>query len=299
MNIVFIGCVQFSQALLECVVTLPNANVVGVVTRPSSSFHGDFQSLAEFAEAHLIPCLSTPSNDQAELSAWISACKPDVVYCFGWPFLLGKQVLSSAPLGVIGYHPTALPMNRGRHPIIWSLALGLTRTASSFFFMDEGADSGDLLSQISVEIDSSDDAETLYKKLMAVALVQVTEFTEQLASNAFPRTPQNHSFANYWRKRGRQDGLIDWRMPAEGIHNLIRALACPYPGAECKFQGLNVLIWKSTIPCAEYSEHSLANIEPGRVLRVRDNQIDVRCGVGVVRILKHEFPELPSVGDCL
>ena len=89
-------------------------------------------------------------------------------------------------MGVLGYHPAELPKNRGRHPIIWALVLGLKRTASTFFFMDEGADTGDILSQYKINISKNDNAETLYNRIIEVAMKQVDEFcaitTAQLGS---------------------------------------------------------------------------------------------------------------------
>ena len=83
-------------------------------------------------------------------------------------------------MGVLGFHPTKLPQNRGRHPIIWSLALGLKKSASTFFFMDEGADSGKILSQKNFEILDSDDAQSLYDKFVNIALLQIENFLPQL-----------------------------------------------------------------------------------------------------------------------
>jgi methionyl-tRNA formyltransferase len=85
-------------------------------------------------------------------------------------------------LGVVGFHPAALPENRGRHPLIWALVLGLEETASTFFFMDEGADSGDLLSQRRISIEPADDAGSLYARITEVAMCQIREFVPLLES---------------------------------------------------------------------------------------------------------------------
>ena len=99
-----------------------------------------------------IPVRYTPNINSEEVIGWISNLAPDVIFCFGWSGLLKKELLQIPPMGVIGYHPTALPKNRGRHPITWALNLGLKETASTFFFMDDGIDSGDILSQKKVLI---------------------------------------------------------------------------------------------------------------------------------------------------
>lgn len=299
MRIVFIGCVDFSHALLNHVLSLPNVEVVGVVTRESSNFNTDFRSLKPLSDQANILCFLDAGNRQKEISTWITSLSPDVIYCFGWPYLLQKEILEIPPLGVIGYHPTALPENRGRHPIIWTLALGLTETASSFFFMDEGADSGDILSQKSLGVGREDDAATLYARLKEVALSQVQEFTPLLATGNFPRAPQDHSKANYWRKRSKMDGKIDWRMPPEGIYNLVRALTNPYPGAHIEFEGSEIMVWQCAVLKDSYPDEKISNLELGRVLASSTGGVDIRCGEGVVRLTKHDFHTLPQVGTCL
>ena len=88
-----------------------------------------------------------------------------MIFCFGWSSLLKERVLNIPPMGVIGYHPAKLPENRGRHPLIWAIALGLENSASTFFFMDKGADSGDILSQVDFNISYQDDAQSVYQKV--------------------------------------------------------------------------------------------------------------------------------------
>jgi methionyl-tRNA formyltransferase len=299
MRIIFIGCVDFSSSLLDKVLALLDAEVVGVVTRTSSKFNADFCSLEAQAGQAGIPCFIDEGNRQADMAAWIAGLSPDVVYCFGWPYLLREDILKIPLLGVVGYHPTALPKNRGRHPIIWTLALGLTETASSFFFMDEGADTGDLLSQQKLDVGEDDDAETLYRRLKQVALRQVEAFTPLLASGCFTRVPQDSAQANYWRKRGRADGKIDWRMPARGIYNLVRALTKPYVGAHVEIDGQEIKVWRCGLVDDIYPEECVVNFEPGRVLAANAEWLDVRCGQGIVRLTKHEFQTLPQVGTYL
>jgi methionyl-tRNA formyltransferase len=274
-----------------------DAEVVGVVTRADAPANADFRSLEQLAREAGIPCHCVPGNDQRSMADWIRPLRPDVVYCFGWSRLLKPEILRLPPLGVIGYHPAALPRNRGRHPIIWTLALGLPETASTFFFMDEGADSGDILDQRAVAVGADDDAAALYGKLTATALDQIERFTPRLASGSCGRIPQDHARASHWRKRTRLDGQIDWRMSARAIHNLVRALNRPYPGAHCVHGTAEVKIWKTevlSLPAA-----AIADLEPGKVLEAGAGGVAVKCGEGVVRLLEHGFPVLPGKGAYL
>jgi len=295
MKIAYIGCVQLSYLLLEHLVNDKRVNVAGIITREYSSFNADFQSLKPIAVRHGIPCYFDSGNKQAEMAAWLRNLDPDIIYCFGWPYLLNKEILEISDLGIVGYHPAALPRNRGRHPIIWALALGLSDTASTFFFMDEGADSGDILHQESVVIEEDEDAASLYLKLSTIAIEQVTDFTGQLIGGTYKRIPQDHSSANYWRKRSKEDGKIDWRMSATSIYNLVRALTKPYVGAHCMYGNQEVKIWKVEMINSQFHK----NIEPGKVISSDNEIISVKCGDGAIRIVQHNFEDIPRKGEYL
>lgn len=289
MRIVFIGCVDFSETTLRRVLAHPEAEVVGIVTRNSSIVNADFRSLTPLAEESAIPCLAIVGNDPSGLAAWMRDRRPDVVFCFGWSSLLTDEVLRIPALGTVGYHPALLPRHRGRHPIIWALALGLSETGSTFFFMDEGADSGDILDQERVEILQDDDAAALYARLTSTALQQIDRFLPRLADGSAPHQPQDHRKATYWRKRSKQDGAIDWRMPASGIYNLVRALARPYPGAHFVHRDREVSVWRSRVAVG-----LPPGAEPGKVLDVSGRRVTVQCGIGAIELIEHGLATLPD-----
>lgn len=293
MRIVFIGTVEFSLRALERLVAL-DAEIVGVCTLQESKFNADHVDLSRVSAAHGIPCFYADDINSTAALSWIQSKAPDVIFCFGWSRLLKQDLLGLAPLGVIGFHPAALPANRGRHPLIWSLVLGLDKTASTFFFMDVGADSGDILSQREIPIVDQDDARTLYQKVSQTALAQIEEFLPQLATGTFQRIKQNEQHANTWRKRGRTDGIIDWRMSAQSIHNLVRGLAKPYIGAHFIVDGQEIKVWKTAV----VSDVSI-NIEPGRVLMQTDSRPVVKCGVDAICLLITEPSFEPIVGSYL
>lgn len=297
MKILFMGCVQFSYKALIHLLTLdhPKLEVVGVVTRKDSAINSDFQSLEPIAIKNNIPYFIAQKNDQGSMEKWIKKLDVDVIYCFGWSYLLKKEILDIPELGVIGYHPAALPKNRGRHPIIWALALGLDKTASTFFSMDAGADSGDILSQKEITIGNEDNAKKLYGKLTQIAIEQITEFTNELLMGKYKRVPQDHSKANYWRKRSKKDGEIDWRMSSSSIYNLVRALAYPYPGAHCVVEGKEIKVWKVQVANVKRVD----NYEPGKVLLSDESQIIVKCGEGAIILVEHEFNLIPKEGSYL
>ena len=246
MRIVFIGAVKFSETCLKKLIEI-GAKPVGVCTLEKSHFNTDHVDLTQLCNRNIIPVRYTPDINLIKSIDWIRSHNPDVIFCFGWSRLLKPQLLKIAPLGVVGYHPAALPSNRGRHPLIWALVLGLSEMASTFFFMDEGVDSGDILSQQQVSITEKDDAGILYQKVTQTALNQLEQFVPAFASNNYQRIPQDHSKANTWRKRDRNDGKIDWRMTAKSIHNLVRGLTKPYVGAHFELNDKQIKVWKTKV----------------------------------------------------
>lgn len=296
MKIIFIGTVESSRHAFIKLIEL-NVEVVGVITKRMSTFHSDFADLTEVCEKNNIPIYYAKDINQEECVRWVKDKKSDVLFCFGWSQLIKEPLLSLAPLGVIGFHPALLPKNRGRHPIIWALALGLDKTGSTFFFMDGGADSGDILSQVEISIEYSDNATTLYNKVTKSALKQIENFLPALIKNSYERVPQDHSKATYWRKRMYNDGLIDWRMPARGIYNLVRALSCPYVGAHAIYKSKECKIWS----VSEVNGHHPNNIEPGKVIEVNkeDNTFTVKCGIDSITVVEHELISPPEIGEYL
>ena len=295
MRIVYIGCVESSMVFLNTLLTVAEAEIVGIITKRESKINSDFVSLESIAKKYDIPYFFQDSNNRNEMAKWIKPLNADIIYCFGWSFLLPENIIHLARLGAIGYHPAMLPANRGRHPIIWALVLGLKQTGSSFFFLEKYADTGDIISQEPVDIYDEDTAETLYKKLMIVGTEQVKTFTKQLARGGCKRIPQDNSKANVWRKRGYKDGIIDWRMSARNIYNLVRALTHPYVGASFILNDNEVKVWKARIvtDCTEN-----LNIEPGKVIDISSDRYMVQCGQGIIELMECHIPAIKE-GDYL
>ena len=282
MRIILIGAVRFSEKAVAELIKM-KAELVGVCTLEKSPFNADHVDLTPLCREYDIPVKYTTDINSAENIDWIWLLTPDVIFCFGWSRLLKSELLNLAPLGVVGYHPAALPANRGRHPLIWALILGLNETASTFFFMDEGADSGDIVSQYPIKISENDNAGTLYKRIVETALQQIDEFLPTLQSGDCKRIKQDHSKANTWRKRDKNDGKIDWRMSAMTIHNLVRGLTKPYVGAHFNLQGKATKVWET-----ELVINSENNIEPGKVILVDEEGVVIKTGENAIRLIKTE-----------
>jgi methionyl-tRNA formyltransferase len=293
MKVVLIGSVEFSLRVLEKLIAI-DVDLVGVCAKKSSAFNSDFFDLKPLCDIKEVPCLYVNDINSTKSIEWIKNLNPDVIFCFGWSSLIKKDLLAVAPMGIVGYHPAKLPKNRGRHPLIWTLFLGLKQSASTFFFVDKGADTGDILSQVDFEISYQDDARNLYDKVVNIALTQIEEFIPVLEKGTYIRIKQNEIESNVWRKRNEIDGEINFCMNSRSIYNLTRALTRPYVGAHIKFKGKNYSVWK-----VKESNDFQGNIEPGKVLRAFDKIFVVKSYDGAIEIIDHDFKEIPKVGEYL
>ena len=303
LRILFVGAVHFSEHCLREVLGA-GGNVVSVFTLPPERArrHSDYADLGETAREHGIPAvylgerITKPANVEA-----IRDLMPDVILILGWSELVSAEILSIPTIGCIGSHPALLPRNRGRHPLIWALVQGWTESGLTFFFVDEGTDSGDILWQKPFPITEEDDAASLYRKVEELAAEGIAEFLPQLADGTYVRLPQDHSKATYLRKRTRDDGEIDWTMPPTAIRNLVRGLTKPYPGAHTYLGDAVIRVWGSRLLLEGLAEQS-ERCRPGEVLRVDEEGLVVATG-GSDALLITEYEPVESTavasGDIL
>ncbi len=281
MKILFIGCVQSSYTLLRKLINI-HANVAGVITKKESSFNSDFRDLFPLCQKYHIECIYVQNINDYESMNFIQKVNADIGFCFGWSQLIKEKIINLLPKGIIGFHPALLPYNRGRHPIIWALFLGLPETASTFFQIDTTADTGDILLQEKIEITYEDDAGTLYKKIMETACNQIELLVKGLEQNSLVHV-QQHPQGNTWRKRGINDGRIDFRMSGRSIYNLVRSLTKPYPGAHIVKAQKQYRVWK----VCEIEMTGLEHIEPGKILEIyNDGTFDVKAADKIIRVLE-------------
>ena len=284
MKVVFIGSVIFSNYLLEHLITSTTVEIIGVCAKKSSTFNSDFYDLGKICKKYNIKFIYCNNINNSKIMKWIKSMKPDYIFCFGWSELLSLRVLKIPRIASIGYHPSELPNNRGRHPIIWSLSLGLKYAGSSFFVMGIKPDSGKVLIKDRVKIDNNDNAQSLYFKLINKALEQIKPLLKKLKKkNIKNKIESKNKLSNYWRKRSFKDGEIDWRMSSKNIYNLTRALHKPYPNSHFNFKSKKIEIIEAKIVI-----YKNKNIEPGKVLGIKKNNILVKCGDNALLIKKYK-----------
>jgi methionyl-tRNA formyltransferase len=171
---------------------------------------------------------------------------PDLLFCVGWTQLLKKDVLDLPRLGCLGFHASRLPAYRGRAPVNWAIINGERQTGNTLMFLDEGVDTGDILAQRTFPIEDHDTCATVYEKVARSEDEMIREVMSLIHEGRMPRRPQDHAAATVMPRRRPGDGIVDWTRTTKQLHDWVRALTHPYPGAFTTLEGRRVWIWKAS-----------------------------------------------------
>jgi methionyl-tRNA formyltransferase len=254
---------------------------VGIITLPPSraARHSDYVDVRADGEALGAEILEAAGDDvtvREKMRQW----SPEYLFVIGWSRIVPEAVFDLALRGAVGYHPAALPVNRGRAVIPWTILQRRTSTAGTLFWLDGGIDTGDLLAQEHFAVDPFETATTLYVKHMRALHKMLAEVLPLLAHGDRPRTPQQHELATYCGQRRDEDGYIDWRADAEDIGTLIRASTRPYPGAFTFSDGAKLRVWSADpLPRDRYTGI------PGQVIDVSAEGAVVTCSIGTALLV--------------
>ena len=226
-------------------------NVSLVVThRDDSAENIWFGNVAGLAALHHIPVITPNDANDAATVERVRACHPDFLFSFYYRNMLKAELLSIPKRGAYNMHGSLLPKYRGRAPVNWAVLHGERETGASLHRMVEKADAGDLVAQQHVPILPNDTAHEVMHKVTYAAEKCLHDVLPALIDGSAQHTPLNLQTGNYFGRRCPEDGRINWTRGAWDIHNLIRAVAPPYPGAFFDFDGARIEVLLSHY-CAE------------------------------------------------
>tara|TARA_B100000963_G_C22639527_1_gene679636 strand:+ start:9116 stop:9949 length:834 start_codon:yes stop_codon:yes gene_type:complete len=183
-------------------------------------------------------------NDEASINSLIDY-EIDWLFLIGWSQIASSNVLNSCKKGVIGAHPTLLPRGRGRAAIPWTIIKGLNKTGVTFFNMDEGVDTGNILGQKEITVLKNETAATLYEKVNNSHIDLIEEVWRKIESNSLTEIIQDNQKSTYWEGRKPSDGeIFPNKMTINEIDKLVRATTKPYPGAFVLKNKSKLIIWE-------------------------------------------------------
>jgi methionyl-tRNA formyltransferase len=219
---------------VRCLETLLELNVdvrLVLTHQDNASEQIWFESVNDVAQRNAIKVITPEDPNLDTVIAEVSECRPDFIFSFYYRQMLGPQLLEIPTRGAFNVHGSLLPKYRGRVPVNWAIINGEKETGVSLHAMESKPDAGNLLAQRSVPILSNDTAFDVFQKLKCSAECMLMEIVPEMIAGQVTGKVMDLECGSYYSGRKPEDGRIDWRLPANDIHNLVRAVAPPYPGA--------------------------------------------------------------------
>lgn len=196
-----------------------------------------WQSVAGLADRAGIPVITAEDPDSAAVIDQIRQSRPELIFSFYYRHMLSARILEIPAVGCFNMHGSLLPKYRGRVPVNWALVHGESESGVTLHRMEVKPDAGHLLDQQMVKILPNDTAHDLFLKLVCAAETVMQRSLPGLLAGSFEEQPMDLGSGSYFGGRKPEDGVIDWSCSAWEIHNLIRAVAPPYPGAFMDVRG--------------------------------------------------------------
>jgi methionyl-tRNA formyltransferase len=190
-----------------------------------------YASVAATARDYGLRVIAPADANTSELAQTVAALRPDFVFSFYYRAMLGAPLLRAAGRGALNMHGSLLPKYRGRAPVNWAILRGERETGATLHYMVERPDAGDIVDAQAVPILIDDDAREVFSKVTVAAELVLARALPALLAGGAPRRPQPLLAGEYFGRRRPEDGRIDWTRPALEVHNLVRAVAPPFPGA--------------------------------------------------------------------
>jgi len=207
-----------------------------------------FESVEALARLHGLALAKPADPNTRPFAAQVAALKPDLLFSFYYRSMLGQPLLEIPTGGALNMHGSLLPRYRGRVPVNWAVINGERETGATLHYMIEKPDAGDIVSQQAVPILPDDTAFDVFTKVSVAAEMALDRILPALLAGTAPRMPQDLARGSYFGGRKPEDGRIDWRSGAAEIHNLVRGVAPPYPGAFSDVAGKRIRVLRSLLP---------------------------------------------------
>ena len=202
-----------------------------VVTHPDDPAEWRwFERVTDVADDLGLDWTTDDPNGQPTLRR-IATLAPHFLFSFYYRRMLADALLAMPSRGALNLHGSLLPRYRGRAPVNWAVLHGERTTGATLHYMATKPDAGDIVAQQAVPILPDDTAKEVFDKVTVAAEIVLDAVLPDLLAGRAPRRPQDLAQGSYFGGRTPEDGRIDWRLPAAAIHNLVRAVAPPYPGA--------------------------------------------------------------------
>ena len=274
MKIVFMGTPDFAVGALESLVEAGH-DVVAVVTQPDKP-KGRGKEMQQTpvkacAVKHNIEVFQPVKIKTPEAVEVLKGYGADLFVVAAFGQILSKEILDMPKYGCVNIHASLLPKYRGAAPIQWAILDGEKETGVTIMQMNEGLDTGDMLTKVVVPIEDTDTGESLFDKLAEAGAKLLIETIPQIEAGTLKPELQDDSLSTYAKMIKKEMGLIDWKKEACVLERLVRGMNS-WPSAYTHFQGKTLKVWEAEVETCE------TNAVPGSVVEVTKNSIKVQTG---------------------
>ena len=278
MKIVFMGTPDFAVGALEALVEAGH-DVAAVVTQPDKpkGRGGKMQETPVKACAlkHNIEVFQPVKIKTPEAVEVLRGYEADLFVVAAFGQILSKEILDMPKYGCVNIHASLLPKYRGAAPIQWAILDGEKETGVTIMQMNEGLDTGDMLTKVIVPIEDNDTGESLFDKLALAGAKLMVETIPQIEAGTLVPIPQDDSLSTYAKMIQKEMGHIDWKKEAVVLERLVRGMNS-WPSAYTYIHGKTLKVWEASV------EESTNTLEPGTVAAVTKNSIKVQTGKGLL-----------------
>lgn len=273
----FVTCVQLGLACMEEIYAAGGELDLAITLTDDRAVKKSGRVyIDDFCAQHNIDLVKIRHINDEESIAAIKEREIDWLFIIGWSQIAGQNVLDAPKRGVLGIHPTLLPVGRGRAPIPWAIIKGLEQTGVSLFKLDAGVDTGEILAQEILPLADDETATTLYKRVNEAHKTIIRNLWPQLAADTITLQKQDESKATIWEGRTPEDGRITYDMTVAEVDRLVRGTTHPYPGAFYKDQNGKILrVWRGRISDIDST--------------IADNNELIEVSDGVYEAIDYEF----------
>ena len=268
MRVVFMGTPAFAVPVLEALVEAPSVEVPGVVTppdRPGGRGRNPAPSpVKSYALAQGLPALQPQSLRPESAHRALADLSPDVIVVAAYGRILPPSVLALPPHGCLNLHPSLLPRHRGPAPVVTAILEGDRSTGVTLMQLDEGMDTGPLISNRRIDLTGVEDAETLTWQLFRLGAELLLESLGPWVQGELTANPQIDGESTVTRKVERDDGMVDWAVSAEHLERRCRAYK-PWPGLYTQWGGKILKLLDVSVLDPGIETGHAENLPPGSV----------------------------------
>lgn len=265
----FVTCVKLGLSCMEAIYEAGGElNLVMTLLDSQAKSKSGRVYLDEFCDKFKVPLIKSSHINNSDVIHALKSADLDWLFVIGWSQIASEELLNVPKKGVLGMHPTLLPIGRGRASIPWAIIKGLSKTGVTLFKLDSEVDTGEIVDQVEIELTNEIDATQLYSQVEDAHVSLIHKVIPNLIANKLELYQQNESQATVWPGRKPEDGLIDFDDSVNVAERLIRALSKPYPGAFFFENRIKFIVWKARIVYEEVEGCKYINFKDGKLLLI-------------------------------